>query len=102
MAVKEKSLYNYKWQQARAAFLAENPLCIRCSELGRVTAATIVDHITPHRGSMILFWRRSNWQPMCKHCHDSYKQRLEKSGNVAGCSPNGVPIDPNHHWNTGK
>ena len=101
MAAKIKSLYGYKWQQARAAFLKLHPLCVRHEEMGEVVAATIVDHKVAHRGDLELFWDQSNWQALCKHCHDSWKQRLEKSGKVAGCSPKGVPIDPNHHWNRG-
>lgn len=34
-------------------------------------AATVVDHIIPHRGDQKLFWDRSNWQALCKSCHDS-------------------------------
>nr|DAZ53348.1 MAG TPA: HNH endonuclease [Caudoviricetes sp.] len=37
---------------------------------GRYTKATVVDHITPHRGDPRLFWDEANWQPMCKQCHD--------------------------------
>ena len=29
-----------------------------------------VDHIIPHRGDPELFWDRSNWQALCKNCHD--------------------------------
>ena len=32
--------------------------------------ATVVDHITPHRGDKKLFWDEDNWQPLCKRCHD--------------------------------
>jgi len=94
-----KSLYGYKWQQARLEFLAIHPLCVHHEEKGEVVASAVVDHKIPHRGDLILFWRRDNWQALCKSCHDSWKQRLEKSGKVAGCDPKGVPIDPNHHWN---
>jgi len=90
--------YGYKWQQARDGFLKRNPLCVVCSRKGLVVAATVVDHITPHRGDMGLFWDRDNWQSLCKGCHDGFKQRLEKSGRVVGCDADGVPVDPNHHW----
>lgn len=71
--------YGYKWQQARAKFLAANPLCRYCLERDNVvTAATVVDHIEPHRGDMKLFWRQSNWQPLCARHHSSDKQREEK------------------------
>lgn len=67
--------------------------------LGELVPATVVDHITPHKGDSDLFWQASNHQALCKHCHDSHKQRLEKSGTVLGCTEKGAPIDPNHHWN---
>ena len=37
---------------------------------GRAVTATVVDHITPHRGNPILFWDEGNWQSLCKPCHD--------------------------------
>jgi 5-methylcytosine-specific restriction protein A len=57
------------WRSARAAFLSEHPLCSQCDASGRVTAATVVDHIKPHKGDLGLFWQRSNWQPLCGPCH---------------------------------
>lgn len=99
MQTSQPSLYGYKWQQARAGYLRKHPLCVECAKFGRVTQATVVDHIQPHRGNMKMFWDRDNWQGLCKHCHDSHKQRLEKSGKVMGCDDDGNPIDANHHWN---
>lgn len=69
--------YGYKWQQARRRFLDAHPLCLFCQREGRVTEATVVDHIQPHRGDMRLFWLESNWQPLCVTCHSSTKQRQE-------------------------
>ncbi len=97
--MKEKSLYNYRWQKERKAFLVANPLCAVHKKRGKVVAAEVVDHVIPHRGNLDLFWDKSNWQPLCKFCHDSHKQAIEKSGSVPGCSASGIPIDPNHHWN---
>ena len=62
--------YDSKWRSARALFLKKNPLCVKCRENGKLTPATVVDHIIPHRGNPVLFWDRSNWQPLCKDCHD--------------------------------
>lgn len=90
--------YGAKWQRARAAFLAANPLCAEHKRLGRLVPSTVVDHKIPHRNDLKLFWDRKNWQPLCKHCHDSHKQRLEKSGTAVGCDADGIPIDTNHHW----
>ena len=62
--------YGRRWQKASKAFLRRHPLCAECGRRGRYVAATVVDHITPHRGDSKLFWDESNWQPLCKRCHD--------------------------------
>lgn len=71
--------YGYRWQKARAAFLSDpaNVLCVMCRREGRVEAATVVDHIVPHKGDSLLFWDMANWQPLCKRHHDSDKQLIE-------------------------
>ncbi|WP_179988384.1 MULTISPECIES: HNH endonuclease signature motif containing protein [unclassified Acinetobacter] len=71
--------YGYKWQQYRLRFLQENPLCKFCKEQGKVTEATVVDHIIPHQGDKQLFWEASNHQALCKFCHDSIKQKIEQN-----------------------
>ncbi|WP_305954200.1 HNH endonuclease signature motif containing protein [Paenibacillus sp. FSL H8-0259] len=50
-------------------YLENNPVCVMCLAAGTVEAATVVDHIIPHKGDDKLFWRRSNWQPLCASCH---------------------------------
>ncbi len=66
---KEKG-YDSRWRKARVRFLMLHPLCVKCLENGRIENATVVDHIKPHRGDPIFFWDQSNWQPLCKRCHD--------------------------------
>jgi 5-methylcytosine-specific restriction protein A len=96
--------YNYRWQKARKTFLARHPLC-QCPDCDegrlRVRASTVVDHKVPHRGDSRLFWDSTNWQALAKQCHDSWKQRLEKSGTQIGADVNGIPLDPAHHWHKG-
>lgn len=91
--------YDSRWDKARLTFLAAHPLCVMCEREGRVTVATVVDHIRPHRGDQALFWDKDNWQPLCKVHHDSAKQREEARGYVSGCDAGGRPIDPGHPWN---
>ncbi len=71
--------YSYKWQQARALFLAENPLCVMCKQETppRLTVATVVDHRIPHRGDSGIFWDQENWQSLCANHHSSHKQSEE-------------------------
>lgn len=94
--------YTYQWQKYRIKFLEENRLCVKCP-----AKATIVDHITPHKGNMNLFWCHENHQPLCKRCHDSKTASVDGGlGNKKGkakvssaCDINGNPIDNQHHWN---
>ncbi|MFD2334756.1 HNH endonuclease signature motif containing protein [Cohnella sp. GCM10020058] len=67
--------YGSAWRKARAAWLLKHPLCVVCERNGRLTAATDLDHIKPHRGDMTLFWDRSNWQGLCKTCHSAKTAR---------------------------
>jgi 5-methylcytosine-specific restriction protein A len=62
--------YDRRWRNARRDFLRAHPQCAECIKEERYIAATVVDHITPHRGNQLLFWDVSNWQPLCKPCHD--------------------------------
>lgn len=62
--------YDSRWGKARKAFLSTHPDCIQCQHQGRVIAATVVDHIRPHKGDDELFWDPGNWQALCKAHHD--------------------------------
>lgn len=62
--------YNARWRKARLLYLQRHPLCVECQREGKLTPATVVDHILPHRGDQRLFWDEKNWQPLCKDCHD--------------------------------
>lgn len=62
--------YTSAWQRARAAYLRSHPLCREHEKKNEVVAATVVDHVTPHKGDKALFWDSNNWQPLCKPCHD--------------------------------
>ncbi|MDG3183578.1 HNH endonuclease [Streptococcus suis] len=62
--------YNGQWTKSRLRYLKVHPLCVHCKAKGQLTKATVVDHITPHRGDQELFWNQTNWQALCKSCHD--------------------------------
>ena len=69
--------YDKRWQRARLAYLQENPLCAICKQKGITMAASVVDHIVPHRGDRGLFWDTENWQSLCITCHNSKTARGE-------------------------
>ena len=88
-----------RWRRRSKQFLAANPLCRMCQEIGQTTLAQVVDHVVPHKGDETLFWDETNWQPLCKTDHSAAKQAQEKGGGIRGCDVNGMPLDPGHHWN---
>ncbi|NBK26432.1 MAG: HNH endonuclease [Spirochaetia bacterium] len=56
------------WRRKRQDFLIENPFCVECRKHGRLTKATIVDHIVPiMMGGPVL--DDSNLQSLCASCH---------------------------------
>lgn len=64
-------LYGLKaWTDGRDEHLRRHPLCVMCEASGQLVPATVVDHKIPHRGDRRLFFDRSNWQSLCKRCHD--------------------------------
>ena len=67
--------YGYRWQKRWEHHLRGEPLCRMCAAQGLVTAATVADHITPHRGDPELF--DGPLQSLCDPCHSSAKQREE-------------------------
>lgn len=91
--------YDSRWDKARKTYLAQHPLCCMCQQQGRIEPATVVDHITDHKGDQVLFWDQSKWQPLCKPHHDATKQRETHAGHAIGSTPDGRPIDPQHPWN---
>lgn len=70
--------YDSRWQAVSAGHLRKRPLCVCCAANGRTTAATLVDHIVPHRGDKVLFWASDNRQGLCANCHSRIKSRLER------------------------
>jgi 5-methylcytosine-specific restriction protein A len=73
-----------------------------CKAAGRVTPATVADHIEPHRGDPDRFWN-GKLQSLCDRrpwrCHSSVKQSEEALGYSEAIGEDGHPIDPRHPWN---
>lgn len=80
--------YTRRWtDHYRPWFLGRNPLCgdrlpgapattdSVCASTDRPRAATLVDHIVPHRGDQQLFWNPMNHQSLCDECHNKKRAR---------------------------
>lgn len=72
-----QKLYDHRWAQASKRHRAEHPLCAECERKGRTEPAVCVDHVIPHRGNVELFWDESNWESLCRTCHQTKTLRGE-------------------------
>jgi 5-methylcytosine-specific restriction enzyme A len=109
MAAKSKGprLYDTaKWRALRKAYFRVHPLCVDCQRLGRVTAASHLDHIRTVEEAPGLAWDWSNLQGLCASCHSSKTAtsdgafgRAPGPRRLRGCDASGWPIDPRHPWN---
>lgn len=71
--------YGGRWQTLRKRFILQHPYCQECLKQGKLTEATDVDHIVPHRGCARLLFDESNLQALCHECH-SRKTAKEDGG----------------------
>lgn len=67
--------YTSRWDKLRKLHLQRHPLCVHCESEGKLTPATEVDHVIPHRGDQSLFWNEGNWQSLCKSHHSAKTAR---------------------------
>ena len=56
------------WRKLREAYITEHPLCELCSQLGRITVGTVVDHIIERRDGG-HDTDKDNLQTLCNRCH---------------------------------
>ena len=84
-----------RWRRMAKAQLCSQPLCSLCLAEGQVVAASVADHILPHKGDYQLFWF-GKLQSLCKWHHDSIKQEMERYGHSKQIGDDGWPVDANH------
>ena len=69
-----------KLQRARKHLFSVQPLCVICEREGRVTVATIRDHIVPlAEGGLDVF---ENTQALCRECSDKKTAEESKRGKL--------------------
>ena len=59
-----------------------------------MTAANVVDHVTPHRGDWTAFVT-GQLQSLCEPCHKSVKRQIELRGYRNDIGIEGSPANPN-------
>ncbi len=88
-----------QWQGIRTAQLSAQPLCAMCLEDGRVTSATICNHIDKASKGTVEGFYAGPFNSLCKTHHDATQQSYERTGLMRGCDEDGWPIDKRHGWN---
>lgn len=60
-----------RYQKQRIQFLWAHPLCAGCEKNRIVREAREIDHVIPASKAPELFWDTSNWQALCRACHEN-------------------------------
>jgi len=67
-----------RYRKARQSFFDSDPMhriCAECLRHGITTEATELDHIIPAAKRPDLFDEPTNWQPLCRTCHEAKTKR---------------------------
>lgn len=93
-----------RWQRLRRAHLDRSPVCMGCSEMGRLTEANTVDHVVPISEGGAAFPGHDGLTSYCTSCHGAKTARGIEAGAARtrkprrGCNADGTPLDPAHPW----
>lgn len=71
--------YDRTWERLRRMHLNEHPFCVFCERKGRVTVATVADHIQTIEEAPERRLDPTNIQSLCAPCHNGEKQRLDRA-----------------------
>lgn len=66
-----------QWRKARRSKLAQQPLCEECLREGKITAATIVHHMTELKDDWNKRLDADNLESICQDCHNKKHKRLK-------------------------
>ena len=80
-----------RWKRRRLDQLRAEPFCAMCLDLGVYVAASVADHVEPHKGDPVKFWR-GELQSLCPPHHDRDKKLAELGRPLLGCDADGWPL----------
>lgn len=93
-----------RWAKLRALKLAMTPLCEPCQRRGRLTPATVVDHVQAISAGGDPYPDVTVLMSMCPSCH-AVKTNARDNPHAfgarwkpafRGCDVHGRPLDPDH------
>jgi len=98
-----------RWKRVRRVHLSGSPLCLDCQGAGRLTVATVVDHVIPMSEGGPAFPGPDGLRSLCAPCHGEKTARGPEAGAIRttrarqprkGCDVNGNPLDAANPWNS--
>jgi 5-methylcytosine-specific restriction protein A len=96
MAREKARMRGRRWVALRSTLLRKEPLCRFCRFQGRTSVAVEIDHVIPlEQGGSDAY---DNLQPLCASCHLE-KTARDRGYKAKGSTRDGLPLDPEHHWN---
>jgi 5-methylcytosine-specific restriction protein A len=91
-----EQLYEHRrWRRIHRQQIQRKPVCEMCERRGLLAAATVVDHVIPHKGDINRFWL-GPFQSLCATCHNADKHVQELHGFSDRIGQDGWPVDPRH------
>lgn len=99
--------YGPSHRKMRDRLLAREPNCRMCKAEGRVTPASVLDHIKRFRlPSGEIDWKLwgdpKNHQPLCAAHHNGLKAKIDNDARPRGVGADGRPTSPDHPWNRAR
>ena len=94
-----KLIHTSRWLKLRALKLKKNPLCERCMDEGRISAACEVHHVEPVERALSLREKEQlmfdyhNLRSLCHDCHVKTHTEMGKSGKVQARSRAQAQLD---------
>lgn len=67
-----------KWRGIATRYLIKNTMCVHCKAKGIWHPATDVDHIIELEDNWDLRYTKSNFQALCKSCHNRKTAKARK------------------------
>lgn len=97
-----------QWRKLRLLKLSHTPFCQACEDMGTLTLANTVDHVTAINSGGAPFPMLSELNSLCHSCHSAKTARGSEAGAIhthkprKGCNPDGSPLDRRHPWHEKK
>ena len=68
-AKRQKLYHSVTWRRLRAVQLQKQPLCVMCEQQGKITPASVCDHVDCMWPATLEGLTRGPFQSLCKQCH---------------------------------